>query len=157
MTTWVQQRPVAVFAVLAVGCTWGVWLPRALHDQDLIRAAWAVDLGAVWTYGPAAAAVLAAGLTRGRGGIAELGRRLTRWRVGWSLWVLALLGPAAPWLAVTVLAPTGLDVPATSAAGVGLAGALPLLLVLALTDGIGEEAGWRGFALPRLLDRTGPL
>ncbi|MGR6964032.1 hypothetical protein ACU610_06200 [Geodermatophilus sp. URMC 61] len=27
----------------------------------------------------------------------------------------------------------------------------------ALTDGIGEDLGWRGFSLPRLLGRRGPV
>jgi uncharacterized protein len=32
-----------------------------------------------------------------------------------------------------------------------------LLLVLTMTDGLGEEPAWRGFALPRVLQRHGVL
>jgi membrane protease YdiL (CAAX protease family) len=84
-----------------------------------------------------------------------------RWRVGWRWYGVVLLGPAAfaalvaglgtllggGWDEGNPLVFTGSDW-----------AALPIfLLVAALTDGLGEELGWRGFALPRLLSRQTPL
>ncbi len=146
------RRPLATFWLLAFGLTWAVWVPRALTGGEPGM------LGPLSTYGPALAAVLTAALTGGRPALAALGRRLTRWRVG-RWWAVVLLGPAALWLVTVALtvALGGHPGDATPFAGTaGPVGVLVLLLVLALTDGLGEETGWRGSALPHLLRRTGP-
>lgn len=151
--TVLRRHPLIVFFVLAFGVTWAVWVPRALGLSLGI-------IGELSTWAVAVAAVLAAAVTGGRPALVDLGARLVRWRVGWRWYLLVLLGPP-----VFSLTTAGIFVALggtwTQAAPAFLAGDLVLLplfvLVAALTDGLGEELGWRGFALPRLLSRHAPL
>jgi|SRR5215217_6897110 len=145
----IRSRPLLAFFVLAFAITWAVWVPRAAG----------VPVGAVgqlWTWVPAVAALLAATLTGGRSAVGELGARLARWRVGWRWYAVVVLGPAAFSLAVASLYAL-LGGSFAIAAPPVLRGETPLMLlplflvVLFLTDGLGEELAWRGFALPRLL------
>jgi membrane protease YdiL (CAAX protease family) len=105
---------------------------------------------------PALAAVVFVALTGGRRSLAELGRRLLLWRIGWR-WYVAIvtipLGIALSTAAIYAL--TG----GQFSAGLPLAMDLPLpmipliIAIRLLTDGIGEETAWRGVALPQLLRR----
>ena len=155
----VRRHPATVFVLLAFVLTWSVWVPRALVSQGLMTARWPEILGGFWAYGPAAAAVITAALA-GRGALRDLGARLTRWRVPWWWYPIVLLGPTAYWVVVYVIAiPIGWSdylrqpLPLTA----GLAAAVPVLLLLCLTDGLGEETGWRGFLLPRQLEHYNRL
>jgi uncharacterized protein len=148
-----RRHPLATFVVLAVAVTWAVWIPRALGAP-------VGTVGQLWTWNVAVAAVLAALLTGGRGAVRELLSRLVRWRVGWRWYAVVVLGPAAFWVLTAglfaALGGTWERGPfATAATDWALLPAL--VLVAALTDGLGEELGWRGFALPRLLARHTPL
>ena len=151
------RRP--VFVLLAFALSWSVWVPRALVSQGLLAARWPMVLGAYWAWLPAVAAVITAALA-GRGALRELGARLVRWRVRWWWYPIVPLGPGAYWGVMYTLAlPVGWSdqlrqpLPVT----VGLAAAVPLLLVLCLTDGLGEETGWRGLLLPRQLEHLNRL
>jgi hypothetical protein len=99
-------------------------------------------------------------VTGGRAAVGAWGARLARWRVGYLPYAVALLGPAAFWLVVAVVAvllgqPWAVMQPRVLLDGPLLG--VALLGALLLTDGLGEEAGWRGLALPALLDRVRPL
>jgi membrane protease YdiL (CAAX protease family) len=92
---------------------------------------------------------------------AALLRRLGRWRVGLRWYALALLLPLGV-TAAAAAATVALGAPAP--AGGELLGRLPLLvpifvvnLLSPLSGALGEEPGWRGFALPRLLAGRSPL
>jgi uncharacterized protein len=144
----IQRRPLLAFFVLVFTLTWAVWVPRAAGIPVGV-------VGQLWTWIPAISALLVAALTGGRAAVADLGSRLVRWRVGWQWYAVVILGPAAFSGAVALL--YALLGGSWAAAPPVLRGETPLvfvplfLLVLFLTDGVGEELAWRGFALPRLL------
>ncbi|WP_197429820.1 CPBP family intramembrane glutamic endopeptidase [Auraticoccus cholistanensis] len=151
--TALRRHPVVTFCVLGFGLTWLVWVPRALGVPVGV-----LDQLSTWFL--AVGAVLAAVLTGGRPALADLGRRLLRWRVCWVWYAVVLLGPALLSLLVagvvvllrgswTAAAPS----PLVQGSWVLLA---TFLLVVVLTDGLGEEVAWRGFLLPRLLERLTP-
>ena len=152
MTQLIRRHPLTTFFLLAFGITWIVWVPRAAGVPVGV-------VGQAWTWVPAIAALLAAALSGGRAAVRDLGSRLVRWRVGWQWYLVVILGPAAFSLAVAgvymLLGGSWADAaPMLAALREGPLMMLPLFLViLALTDGLGEELAWRGFALPRLLSR----
>jgi len=80
--------------------------------------------------------------------------RCLKWRIGWRWYALAFLAPPAVMLCALALhAALGGTIPALPAAG-----QLPLVVanfgLVLLTGGpLGEEFGWRGYAMPALTAR----
>jgi membrane protease YdiL (CAAX protease family) len=156
VTQLIRRYPLVTFFLLAFGITWIVWVPRAAGVPVGV-------VGQAWTWAPAIAALLAAALTGGRTALRDLGARLVRWRVGWQWYLVVILGPAVFSLAVTGVyvllgGSWSAAAPMLAALREGPLVLLPLfLLILTLIDGLGEEVGWRGFALPRLLTQHNAL
>lgn len=164
------ESSVGRFFLLAYAGAWLVWIPPLLLGHE--PSAW-TNVGAA---SPAAAAVLltwrGARRTGGGGpgagaGLRDLFRALVRWRVEPVWWVVCLAGPLVLWTAATGLhvalggTATWYGDPAhpTMPAEPGpwfLAVAIVFAYVLVLSV-IGEELGWRGYALPRLLARRDAL
>jgi len=143
----VRRHPLIVFFILAYVLTWAVWIPRALGVQVGV-------VGQLWTWIPAVAAFAAAALTGGRAAVGDLGRRLLRWRVAWPWYVVVLAGPAVFSLAVGgvyVLLGGSWSAALPPAFTTSVPSLVLFLVTLTVTDGLGEEVGWRGFALQRLL------
>jgi uncharacterized protein len=160
-TTTAQPKPGIVSIVSFFGLvfftTWIVWVPRALESQGLLDSHWGHWLGRGWTYMPALSAVAFVAWTGGRQSLAELGRKLLLWRIGWR-WYVAIvtipLGIALTTAGIYALTggqfsaalPVALDLPLAM---------IPLIIAIRLlTDGVGEETAWRGVSLPQLLRQT---
>lgn len=136
----IRRAPVACFFAIAILFTWSL-LPLASAS---------IPISLVALFGPAVGAVVVAGGI-GREELRALGRRTADWRipVRWYLLALALPFPITA-LRSTVEHLAGARGGAIQLQPISAVGLVIFVLVA------GEEAGWRGFALPRLLPRYGP-
>jgi membrane protease YdiL (CAAX protease family) len=92
-----------------------------------------------------------------KGGVRELLGRLLIWRVGIRWWLFALLFTIVPSVAALYLFNL-LGGPAVDWSGLKpLSSVVPMFVMLTIFAGMGEEFGWRGFALPRLQARYSAL
>lgn len=158
MRSLVRRRPVASFAVLAYLLSWSWWIPMAVRG-DVVRTGegWPTHLPGLAA--PALAAVVVTAVADGRPGLRDLAARLTRWPVGRRWWLLVLGTAALALLGVVVAVVTGEPMPTlnefASYSGIGRIGLAGVVAVAFLANGVGEEAGWRGFAVDRLLHEHG--
>jgi membrane protease YdiL (CAAX protease family) len=154
------------FAVVALGISWGVWLSIVASSRGLLPVRVPVGLSSLGTLGPAAAAVILAAATGGSVGLRALLGRAIRWRVAARWYLAAALGPlaiglvavAAYAVAAGVLPPLPAPLPEQFAsAGASTVAAYAVVLTVFVAAALGEELGWRGYALPGLQRRYGGL
>ena len=128
------------------------WYSYVLYHMGVPRAT-----GGINPLGPAVAAVITAvAFDRGRG-VKELLGRYLRWRVGWTPYAFALLVPVAisgGAAAIDVL--LGARAPGRAQLD-AWPQIFPAFIFVFLFIGLGEETGWRGYALPQLQRLYSPV
>ena len=142
------------FFALAFAWSWSCWwLAPALKARAPVTA---TVLSLAGGFGPSLAAVVMVAYGSGRVGLRRWLTTCLQWRGGWRWTVLAFLFPAAfMGLAAAAHVALGGTLPPSPAAGhVGLA-AVNFLLIFFVGGPLGEEFGWRGYALPALQARWG--
>jgi CAAX protease family protein len=156
------RHPLVSFFVIAYAGTWLVELPYVLSEDGSGLLPYSSPL-AIWMMplsvfmGPFLAAFIMTGVTEGREGVGRFLRRFVLWRVGLRWYLFALFG--VPVLVVL----SAVVIPGVLGSFEGLGALAPLsvlgiyVYVLFLGGALGEEPGWRGFALPRLQSMHGPL
>ena len=107
-------------------------------------------------FGPVVAGFVMTAVVAGRAGVKQLLRRLVLWRVSPRWYLLAFVGMPALYLLGLALVPGAFSSVSLPLSTLLL---LPVFFVVLLVTGgpLLEEPGWRGFALPRLQLRWGPL
>ncbi len=161
LRAWLRQRPVAAFYGLSLLLSWSDWL-------GLLAAGQRVGPGSTATHfpgllGPLLAALIVSAAEGGRAGLVGFAGRLLRWPRPRRLSLALALSPLLLGLLVYAgLHAAGRPWPASQdfARFPGLPGPLAMpwvVLLVLLVNGLGEEGGWRGFALQHLQACHGPL
>jgi membrane protease YdiL (CAAX protease family) len=152
-----KQKSTWIFMAIAFGLPWAGWITAAIlsarHYNSSVLT-WLFYCGDFCSV-----AGFVATFADGQGpAVKELFRSCFRWKVSLLWWLYALLLPCA-W-AVTAPVAWGL-----THGGIGPIRITQVISLFASsrfiqsfsTGPLGEEAGWRGFLLPRLLQRYPPL
>lgn len=144
-------RPLTNFWILSFAITWGVGAIAAFTPSEVLGTV----AFYVAVYGPTLAALGLAFFLGGAPALKQLLKQALQWRVSLRWYLLVLVGLPLSWLvAVLIAGALGFDT-----AGSLRFDSLLLLPVLLITDPgpLGEEVGWRGYALPLLLQRYNTL
>ncbi|WP_454697773.1 CPBP family intramembrane glutamic endopeptidase [Arthrobacter humicola] len=147
---WFQRHRLLSFFGLSYAISWSSWPVYAVGMMPRME---------FLPVGPLAAAVIVIGLAEGRAGYRTWGRRLIRWRVHWAWYAVALLFPA-----LLVLVTGSLNIVFGAAApGLsqltwsGLLMVFGVRLINPMDGPLGEEPGFRGYAVPLLQAARTPL
>ena len=159
-----KEAPLAAFFLLSL-FAWLVWLSQAAHKLGLLP--WPPSLSSplnvhtVWS--PGLAAIYLTWRATGKSGIQSLFSTLIEWRISAKWYAVALLLPPVLWglaFGIDRLAGQTYELGAAllvSTFTATTAFMVPVAVVFTLPNALGEELGWRAFALPRLQNKYGPL
>jgi membrane protease YdiL (CAAX protease family) len=156
----IHSVPLNVYILLAFGSAWLIWSPLLIAEY--LHLTLPVPSLVFITAGTFAPTITALFLTWRYAGGAELRRLLGRaliWRTSLIWYVIAMAGPALIMLlAMGIHVLFGGTLPDYVPFGARwLIVAVNFILVLLIGGPLGEEFGWRGFALPTLEERYNPL
>jgi len=170
-SSFLARWPLRSYFVLAYGLSWLLWSPLVLSKgagigilpfvlSGSLSDSMVILIISVGSFGPLLAALIVSAAVGGCAEVGKLLHHMVRVRVGIQWYLLAVFVPLltvilpAPFLGDSTLLPSLLSGKAVIAL---LIYVLATLLGMVLGSPIGEEPGWRGFALPRLQRSYGPL
>ncbi len=153
-----RKKQLVYFFLISFIWMWALNIPRALAAVQIIQIPGLLSMlmGYIAVFGPAIAAFTLSRIYDGK----EAAKAL--WKRGWNLkfnklWLIPclLLVPAAAVLTLIVM--YLLKIPIAWQYGLSPAMIVPIGLLIWLLGAYPEEYGWRGYALPRILEKHNPL
>ena len=154
LVRFAQTQPVTLFFLLTYAWTWTLWLGVGSLMSDNKAESYGEALVITGAFGPTMAALITRWL-------ADRDLKICRVRTGWSNLAAGLAFGLGAFFVVTVLAPSVAiakePVYALHWSSLLHLSTYAINYSTLLGGPLPEEPGWRGFALPRLQERHGPV
>lgn len=153
-TVLARRRPLVLFCILTFLFSWGYWGTLLVLGQRVGPGSNATHLPGL--FAPFLSALITAALTEGRTGVRRLLVSCMRFPTPRLGWILLACSPVLLGIVLfSAAAITGQGLPSSAAFNTypGTLSHWPLIavvLLVLLVNGVGEEGGWRGYALPLL-------
>ena len=147
MKAFITRHQISIFFILIFVFSWFPWYAGIAPEEMAM--------------GPSIAAFIVVLIVGGKRGFVDFLRPFGRWRVSWRWWTIAIFGPAVLYLiGLGVYLLMDGEAPPFTMIRTELS-MIPLYLVMVVlmpwNGPVGEEFGWRGYALPNLQTKYGPL
>ncbi len=150
--TTVSNRELAIFFLITIFVSWGYVVFSGPMPQpgigDIEARRWYQAQAIVIIWIPMSAALICTALFRGKEGLIQIARRFLPFGVKPQFWILALLVPIALLVPSIFVSGGFSEYSARQMLDTWLGMFAFLMLIM-----IGEELGWRGYALPALQAR----
>jgi uncharacterized protein len=154
LVRFAQMRPLTLFFLLTYAWTWTLWLGVGSLMPDNKAESHGELLVITGAFGPMVGALITRWL-------ADRDLKICRVRTGWSSLAAGLAFGVGTFFVVTVLAPSvaiaKVPVYALHWSSLLHCSTYAFNYSTLLGAPVNEEPGWRGFALPRLQERYGPV
>jgi membrane protease YdiL (CAAX protease family) len=156
----VQRNQLLVMYVIMFLLAWPGLIWEVLYSQGMAPSQSPVYVSIFTGWAPGIAAVVVTAIAVGKSGVKDLLRRFLVWRVGVQWYAVAIF-----LLAAVILGGIGMQVlfggtapviPAKEASALNVALSFVIMIAFGFLINT-EEVAWRGFALPRLQSKYGPL
>jgi len=147
---WIKKHSLAAYFLLAFLITWILISPLVLSSLHLLDSEISEHWHSLGALGPIGAALIVTAIAGGKAGVSEFLNRLTRWKVGAGWIFVSIFSPFIMFLLsvliVQMLGTSPINFGKLASGEYATFAWLGGLLLPAVAYGIGEEAGWRGFA-----------
>lgn len=152
---FMQQHPLFSFFFMTYAFSWITLIPYILSEWSILPhiSVYKIFFAINPFVGPTLAAYIMNHITGGN----NLRKRLKQFRVGWQWYVFILLGIPAVLLFGIIILPGAITSFRGLSSSFFVSYPLSFIAIFFLGGPLGEEIGWRGYALPRMQSRFGAL
>jgi membrane protease YdiL (CAAX protease family) len=149
----IKRRPLVTFFMLAYTFSWWGWVVGSLYPPIAPYTPYPF-----FAPGPLLAALVVLPISQGRAGLRALAASLLKWRVRWHWYALAIGIPLTVGLGAAMLnAGFGAPFQLAQLSVWSMLQVFAIRLINPIDGPLGEEPGWRGYALPAFQAKTSPL